>query len=57
MNHDPDSLRPYYRIKQHGDSYHIYCKVCGRGWTLPVVNVSVGNILRLLDHGRSHKKQ
>jgi len=57
MNHDLDSLRPYYRIKQHGDSYHIYCKVCGRGWTLPVVNVSVGNILRLLDHGRSHKKQ
>lgn len=52
---DLDALKPYYRIETHGNSYHIYCKVCNCGWTLPVGKATVGTILKLLDHAHSHK--
>ena len=41
MSTDLDSLRPYYRIEPHGSVYHIYCKVCGQGWSLPAGSVKV----------------
>ena len=54
MSADLDSLRPHYRIEPHGSVYHIYCKVCGQGWSLPAGSVKVGAILKLLDHAHSH---
>ena len=57
MSTDLDSLRPHYRIEQHGSKYHIYCKACGQGWSLPVGSIKVGAILKLLDHAHSHTEE
>jgi len=57
MSADLDSLRPHYRIEPHGSVYHIYCKVCGQGWSLPAGSVKVGAILKLLDHAQSHTEE
>jgi hypothetical protein len=57
MSTDLDSLRPHYRIEQHGSKYHICCKACGQGWSLPVGNIKIGAILKLLDHARSHTEE
>ena len=54
MSNDLDSLRPHYRIERHGNKYHVYCKVCGQGWSLPADGTPLGAILKLLDHAHSH---
>ena len=50
------SLARYFRVERHGKDYHIYCKTCGRGWSLAVDKVGVGALLKLLDHAHSHKE-
>jgi hypothetical protein len=57
MSNEMDSLRPYYRIEQHGNKYHLYCKVCGQGWSLPAGGTRLGAILKLLNHAHSHTEE
>lgn len=57
MSTDLDSLRPYYRIEPHGSKFHIYCKACGQGWSLPAGNIKIGAILKLLDHAHGHTEK
>jgi hypothetical protein len=57
MSTDIDSLRAYYHIETHGSRYHIYCKVCGRGWSLPVGKATIGAVLKLLNHAHSHTEE
>jgi hypothetical protein len=47
-------LPDYYDAKRLGPDWHLTCRVCKRRWALPVGNDHPGNLLRLLDHGRSH---
>lgn len=35
-----------------GEEYHLRCKVCRAGWSLPVNDQHPGNILVLLNHAR-----
>jgi hypothetical protein len=52
---DMEALKSYYRIvKQPKGGYHFYCKKCSKAWSLPH-EPNVGTILKLLDHGHSHK--
>ena len=57
MSTDLNSLRPYYRIEQHGDRYHIYCKACGQGWSLPAGEIRIGAILKRFDHAHTHTEE
>ena len=57
MSNEMDPLRPYYRIEQHGNKYHLYCKGCGQGWSLPAAGTRLGAILTLLNHAYSHTEE
>ena len=57
MSDELEALRAHYRIEKHGDKRHLYCNVCGRGWSLPTGPVQPGNILKLLNHAYSHKQR
>lgn len=46
-----------FRSEDHGDVYHLFCRVCGRGWSLKKSSTGPGNRLALLDHAASHEAQ
>jgi hypothetical protein len=50
-------LSEYYKATSVGDLWHLHCKVCDAGWSLPKGNKHPGNLLRLLDHARSHDRK
>jgi len=47
-------LPEYFDAKDHGQDWHLFCKVCGAGWALAKNNTAPGNVLHLLNHARSH---
>lgn len=55
MSNNINSLRRCYKIQEKSDCYHLYCEVCKRWWSLPQDKVSIGSILKLLDHAYGHE--
>lgn len=47
-------LPEYFDAENHGAEWHLFCKRCGKGWSLQKSSRAVGNILHLLNHVRSH---
>lgn len=47
-------LPDHFTSTSHGPDWHLYCRKCGRGWSLPKSNDRPGNLLHLLNHARSH---
>jgi hypothetical protein len=52
-------LAEHFRAVDKGRDWHMFCKKCGRGWSLVKQmkgrDYHPGNLLQLLDHARSHK--
>jgi uncharacterized C2H2 Zn-finger protein len=46
----------YFRSKDAGKDWHLTCKVCGKEFLLAKDSTHPGNLLHLLNHGRSHEK-
>ncbi|MFZ5832274.1 MAG: hypothetical protein ACOY3P_19485 [Planctomycetota bacterium] len=57
MSVDIDALKDHFDVQQHGRNYHIYCKACRHGWSLPRDRISIGSALKLLDHAYSHDEE
>lgn len=51
-----ESLKEYFRIEEHKTEWRYLCKTCKRSWKLSKDSEANGNILFLLNHGRSHLK-
>lgn len=47
-------LPEYYNAESKGKEWHLFCKVCGKGWALKKDSTHPGNTLHLLNHARSH---
>lgn len=50
-------LPDHYWATDGGRVWNLYCRVCGKGWTLLKSDKSPGNVLRLLDHARGHDEK
>ena len=51
----PSVLARYYDATDAGDSWHMRCKVCRRGWSSHKDTASrAGNVLHLLSHAFGH---
>jgi hypothetical protein len=54
-------LTEYYDSEDKGSVWHLWCKVCKRGWQLTKpageAEVKPGNLLHLLNHAYSHKPE
>ena len=52
-------LAEHFRAENHGTNWHMFCKKCGKGWSLVKqtkgMDYHPGNLLALLNHARSHK--
>jgi hypothetical protein len=52
-------LNDKFNAEDHGTKWHLFCKVCGRGWALNKKkdgeDYHPGNLLHLLNHARSHE--
>ena len=55
MKYEPP-LKDYFHAKSNGDKWHLICKKCAVGWSLPKNNKHPGNLLYLLNHARGHEK-
>jgi len=51
----PAPLPKYFRAKDKGDAWHLFCRKCGKGWSLKKASNHPGNHLHLLNHARSHE--
>lgn len=49
-------LPKYFEAESHGGEWHLFCKVCGKGWSLDKTDTRPGNILYLLNHARGHEE-
>lgn len=57
MSEEKSPLPDHFDAKSVGGDWHLTCKVCKRRWALPKNNDHPGNILRLLNHAKSHEKE
>ena len=49
-------LPEHFDAEDHGKAWYLFCKVCGKGWSLDKRKASQPGVgLRLLNHARSHK--
>jgi hypothetical protein len=52
-------LTDKFNVEDHGAEWHLFCKVCGKGWALkkPATGegAHIGNLLHLLNHAAGHK--
>ena len=48
-------LAEYFNSESHGDSWHLFCKKCKKGWALKKDSDHPGNLLHLLNHAHGHK--
>lgn len=48
-------LPEYYDAESKVREWHLFCKVCGKGWALKKGDNHPGNLLALLDHARGHR--
>jgi hypothetical protein len=52
-------LNDKFEAEDHGTKWHLFCKVCGKGWSLNKPpkgqDHTPGNLLHLLNHARSHE--
>lgn len=44
----PAALPSKYEVKDAGSAWHLFCKVCGKGWALKKSSTAPGNVLHLL---------
>lgn len=51
---DKAPLPDYFRAESKGKNWHLFCKRCEQGWSLPKDNNHPGNMLHLLNHARGH---
>jgi hypothetical protein len=49
-------LPEQFTAKSVGNQWHLRCRLCNRGWSLPKNNTHPGNLLALLNHAHSHKE-
>lgn len=54
-------LKDHFRAESHGNKWHMFCKNCGKGWSLVKQTKGMeyhpGNLLHLLNHAYSHKSE
>lgn len=44
-----------FNFEDHGAKFHVFCKKCGKGWSLQKDSRHTGNVLHLLNHEAGHK--
>jgi len=52
-------LAEHFRAESHGAKWHLFCRKCGKGWSLVKqtkgMDYHPGNLLHLLNHAHSHE--